>query len=107
FLYSVTPRPTTRYTLFPYTTLFRSREIVTLASTVSAPIEVNLFHRTPEREKLIARHLKKFGAKEILGMGSATMTIGGISSPRAKDRKSTRLNSSHVAISYAVFCLKK
>ncbi len=60
------------------------REIVTLASTVSAPIEVNLFHRTPEREKLIARHLKKFGAKEILGMGSATMTIGGISSPRAK-----------------------
>jgi 4-phosphopantoate--beta-alanine ligase len=46
---------------------------------------VNLFHRTLEREKLIARQLKKFGAKEILGVGSAaSKTIGGISSPRAR-----------------------
>jgi 4-phosphopantoate--beta-alanine ligase len=59
--------------------------IVTLASSVSASIEVNLFHRTLMREKLIARHLKKFGAKEILGVGrAASETIGGISSPRAK-----------------------
>jgi 4-phosphopantoate---beta-alanine ligase len=59
--------------------------IVTLASSVSASIEVNLFHRTPMREKLIARHLKKFGAKEIFGVGrAASETIGGISSPRAK-----------------------
>lgn len=56
-----------------------------LASTVSAPIEVNLFHRTLKRERLIARHLKKFGAGEILGVGSAaSRTIGGISSSRAK-----------------------
>jgi len=61
------------------------KEIVNLASTVSASIEVNLFHRTLDREKLIARHLKNFGAKEILGVGSAaSKTIGGISSPRAK-----------------------
>ena len=61
------------------------KEIVSLASTVSATIEVNLFHRTLVREKLIARHLKNFGAKEILGVGSAaSKTIGGISSPRAK-----------------------
>src|SRR3989442_11334321 len=33
--------------------------------------------------------------------------IGGLESPRSADRKSTRLNSSHVRISYAVFCLKK
>jgi 4-phosphopantoate---beta-alanine ligase len=60
-------------------------EIVTLASTVSASIEVNLFHRTLEREKLIARHLMKFGAKQILGVGSAaSKIIGGVSSPRAK-----------------------
>ena len=59
------------------------KEIVSLASTVSATIEVNLFHRTLVREKLIARHLKNFGAKEILGVGSAaSKTIGGISSPR-------------------------
>ncbi len=61
------------------------REIVSLASTVSASIEVNLFHRRPERERVIARYLRKFGAKEILGVGSAaSKTIGGISSPRAK-----------------------
>jgi 4-phosphopantoate--beta-alanine ligase len=60
-------------------------DIVRLASTVSASIEVNLFHRTLEREKLIARYLKKLGAKEILGVGSAaSKTIGGISSPRAR-----------------------
>jgi 4-phosphopantoate--beta-alanine ligase len=60
-------------------------DIVRLASIVSASIEVNLFHRTLERERLIARHLKKFGAKEILGVGSeASKTIGGISSPRAR-----------------------
>jgi 4-phosphopantoate---beta-alanine ligase len=60
-------------------------DIVSLASTVSASIEVNLFHRTLEREILIARHLKKLGAKKILGIGlSASKTIGGISSPRAK-----------------------
>jgi len=61
------------------------KEIVNLACTVSASIEVNLFHRTLEREELIARHLKNFGAKVILGVGSAaSKTIGGISSPRAK-----------------------
>lgn len=60
-------------------------DIVRLASIVSASIEVNLFHRTLDRERLIARHLKKFGAKEILGVGSeASKTIGGISSPRAR-----------------------
>lgn len=59
--------------------------MVTLASSVSASIEVNLFHRTSEREERIARRLKKFGAKEIRGVGSAASTvIGGISSPRAK-----------------------
>jgi len=61
------------------------KEIVSLASTVSASIEVNLFHRRLEREQVIARYLGKFGAKEILGVGSAaSKTIGGISSPRAK-----------------------
>ena len=60
------------------------KEIVSLASIVSASIEVNLFHRTLEREKLIARLLKSFGAKEVLGVGSAaSRTIRGISSSRA------------------------
>lgn len=61
------------------------QDIVRLASTVLAPIEVNLFHRTPERERLIARHLKNLGAQKILGLGqAASEVIGGISSPRAR-----------------------
>jgi len=60
-------------------------DIVRLASTVSTSIEVNLFHRTLKRERLVARHLKKFGAKEILGVGpAASKVVGGISSPRAR-----------------------
>ena len=59
--------------------------IVRLASTISASIEVNLFHRTLERERVIARHLRKFGAKEILGVGSAaTGVVQRVSSPRAR-----------------------
>src|SRR5690606_40543669 len=43
-----------------------------------------------------------------LGLGCCERPVGGLqSSPRGADRKSTRLNSSHVKISYAVFCLKK
>jgi 4-phosphopantoate--beta-alanine ligase len=62
-----------------------AKEIVVLASTVSASIEVNLFHRTLEREKLIAYHLRRLGAKDVLGVGSAaSKTIGGVSSPRAR-----------------------
>src|SRR5437660_4232370 len=41
------------------------------------------------------------------GPGDAAPCAGSAASGRARDRKSTRLNSSHVAISYAVFCLKK
>ena len=67
------------------TAALSGKEVVALASTVSASIEVNLFHRTLEREELIARHLKKFGANEVLGVGSAACsTIGGVSSARAK-----------------------
>src|SRR5437870_6594907 len=67
-----------RSTLFPYTTLFRSR-------------------RRQDQ-----------GASQ--GTGSHRLPIWGYENLRTKhgrDRKSTRLNSSHVAISYAVFCLKK
>src|SRR3989442_10680216 len=67
-----------RSTLFPYTTLFRSRR----SSSHGDPHE-----REPAREPA--------GVRGSSGPG-----------PRI-DRKSTRLNSSHVRISYAVFCLKK
>src|SRR2546430_5267760 len=70
-----------RSTLFPYTTLFRSRAFV-----IVAPIDL------PRVDEVsIDSHALAFAI--VLAVGT--------------DRKSTRLNSSHSQISYAVFCLKK
>src|SRR5689334_24497442 len=89
----VRPQPTS--TLFPYTTLFRSdHEGEVLESFV-----------TKERDKAAAL---KFMKKLMKRHGCAkVVTTDGLRSYRAADRKSTRLNSSHSSISYAVFCLKK
>src|SRR2546427_1603730 len=81
-----------RSTLFPYTTLFRSR--------------VGVLHGDPQ------------GADRRLGVEPAEAVCGEVADVRVPvaqrvhqrgdgDRKSTRLNSSHSQISYAVFCLKK
>src|SRR2546429_6459022 len=80
-----------RSTLFPYTTLFRSRPVMRPGKTVrlhpsTAWTPPNVFET------------------------SRTARIGraaGVSLGAREDRKSTRLNSSHGYISYAVFCLKK
>src|SRR5690349_22562810 len=72
-----------RSTLFPYTTLFRSR--VLRIEVLEAFVELQL--RDPLRQRDLAR-LRMQRLQE-------------------RDRKSTRLNSSHVETSYAVFCLKK
>jgi 4-phosphopantoate---beta-alanine ligase len=59
------------------------REIIRLSHMLSAPIEVNLFHRTRRREYIVAQYLKRLGAREILGTGAkARMTIRGVASPR-------------------------
>src|SRR3989442_10813417 len=71
-----------RSTLFPYTTLFRSTDNFVVIDTT---------HRD-------AQQTKKRNIIAEVDWGSAS---------RPRDRKSTRLNSSHVRISYAVFCLKK
>src|SRR2546430_4946770 len=75
-----------RSTLFPYTTLFRSRE----ADFVT--LHTNL---TPETRHLIGERTLRMMRKSAIVVNAA------------RDRKSTRLNSSHSQISYAVFCLKK
>src|SRR2546427_6848725 len=75
-----------RSTLFPYTTLFRSDR----AGLVEL-VEIDLIHRRAEFQIIIA--------PEQQGQGIAAQAT--------RDRKSTRLNSSHSQISYAVFCLKK
>src|SRR3712207_7497533 len=90
-----------RSTLFPYTTLFRS-------------LFVNSFpdydaDRDNGRRTLVIILGKKRGAKllPLFVIVSYSLILIGILLGYTKDRKSTRLNSSHANISYAVFCLKK
>src|SRR2546427_6070477 len=83
-----------RSTLFPYTTLFRSRR------SAECPLEgdePSLDHGLVARPHVVAREAR---------VGAHRSSLGGRCAP-TRDRKSTRLNSSHSQISYAVFCLKK
>src|SRR2546426_9361465 len=80
FFFLMIRRPP-RSTLFPYTTLFRSNVYRVLGWRYAIPVGL-----------------------VDLGKGALPVAVLG---PWAKDRKSTRLNSSHLVISYAVFCLKK
>src|SRR5438067_5635754 len=82
-------RPPPRSTLFPYTTLFRSLSFALVWRTLAASFALVI------------------GAT---GAGRGELSrgrTGGADDQGEADRKSTRLNSSHVSISYAVFCLKK
>src|SRR5436190_16366249 len=84
-------RPPPTSTLFPYTTLFRSghhaaSELSGLAGELEVGLEVHA------RPRAVSGQVRHHGERRA---------------PDLKDRKSTRLNSSHTVISYAVFCLKK
>src|SRR3712207_7717037 len=81
-----------RSTLFPYTTLFRS--IARVPTSVLIVDDHARFRRS-------ARRLLELEGYEVVG------EAGDGASALTADRKSTRLNSSHANISYAVFCLKK
>src|SRR3712207_7726821 len=90
-----------RSTLFPYTTLFRS---VVLADTigVGVPTQVRkLVGGVADLGVTVGCH---FHDTRNTGMANA---VAAVESGATVDRKSTRLNSSHANISYAVFCLKK
>src|SRR3712207_7979376 len=88
-----------RSTLFPYTTLFRSVDDAAL----------RLFHLVVAAlQQLLDDVLDVFA--DIAGFGQRGRVgdhEGDVEHARQGDRKSTRLNSSHANISYAVFCLKK
>src|SRR6266853_5340827 len=77
FFFFLMIRRPPRSTLFPYTTLFRSVPLRSASPTAAIPAAAS--NRSARRDLLV----------------------------RGTDRKSTRLNSSHSQISYAVFCLKK
>src|SRR3712207_8270071 len=84
-----------RSTLFPYTTLFRSGDLERGRAARS---------QRPVEDDDAVRRQANVGGREIdVDQGRlAPLQLG-----RERDRKSTRLNSSHANISYAVFCLKK
>src|SRR5439155_21650012 len=84
-LFFVKTRLPPRPTLFPYTTLFRSSRSAACSACWSAP--------------------RRVMAEPLLSIRGLSKRFGGLLA--SEDRKRTRLNSSHVAISYAVFCLKK
>src|SRR3712207_7432240 len=91
-----------RSTLFPYTTLFRSKRQRNRDSQICAVHLERRMRRDPHRDQ------------SITGGGSARTRPALTFEPdllpilqAGRDRKSTRLNSSHANISYAVFCLKK
>src|SRR5438132_2341305 len=86
----ITRRPPTS-TLFPYTTLFRS---------------VQRFMREVEERQVDIRELDLTSETVREDLFQAVLRWEA-EHPSTKDRKSTRLNSSHTVISYAVFCLKK
>src|SRR2546430_8155479 len=81
-----------RSTLFPYTTLFRSRDREIARA---------------ESHKVTAKAQAEADQSGPLAQATATKDVIKEQTELAEDRKSTRLNSSHSQISYAVFCLKK
>src|SRR5438045_7364895 len=84
-------RPPPRSTLFPYTTLFRS-------------VWVNGKRQGIHRGGYTPF---EYDITDSLKVGGPQQVVVAVYDPADPDRKSTRLNSSHLGISYAVFCLKK
>src|SRR5690606_41739474 len=92
FFFLMLRRPP-RSTLFPYTTLFRSRR--------------DSRRRTPPHSPPPPLHRPSGSEAKSGGEKASDPAEQGLMGTFLGDRKSTRLNSSHVKISYAVFCLKK
>src|SRR5256885_5226902 len=90
-----------RSTLFPYTTLFRSERVagrLVAAVAVAGVPGPHAQQAGPQR-----RHCPRHAAPRRRQRAGPQLALAAVD----EDRKSTRLNSSHLVISYAVFCLKK
>src|SRR5256885_11023873 len=98
FFFLMIRRPP-RSTLFPYTTLFRSPRAQGTPGAGTAPRPRSRAPRRPRRAPGSARRPRRAARPRATPRPAAAA--------RRADRKSTRLNSSHLVISYAVFCLKK
>src|SRR3712207_7381379 len=89
-----------RSTLFPYTTLFRSMPALAQHFTVIAVDQRGIGLTDKPQDGYDSRTLARDLVALMDALGHGQFAVAG-------DRKSTRLNSSHANISYAVFCLKK
>src|SRR5256885_3992050 len=88
-----------RSTLFPYTTLFRSQHVEAVAHCLA------VFHRRAARQAMrVHKLLDQLERRAIVPLQLVAPVVGFFLEERL-DRKSTRLNSSHLVISYAVLCL--
>src|SRR5690606_41554574 len=94
-IFYCTSRASSSATFFPYTTLFRSDDEAVLGFAHDGKAAL----RRLAQRLLVEQHAGT-------GPGTAPDTSAQLVQLRQSDRKSTRLNSSHVKISYAVFCLK-
>src|SRR5256885_12987982 len=92
-----------RSTLFPYTTLFRSTNPREMSQEVVEAVKLARLHLYNQGlfcgAQAVSWELEELGFSPIPSLRTISRII--------RDRKSTRLNSSHLVISYAVFCLKK
>src|SRR3712207_8084152 len=91
-----------RSTLFPYTTLFRSTAFGDLIKAGKIRY-LGLSNETPWGVSEFSHAAKQLGLPKVVSIQNAYNLLN----REFEDRKSTRLNSSHANISYAVFCLKK
>src|SRR3712207_7445284 len=90
-----------RSTLFPYTTLFRSDPLLQ---------GIDYMMKLNDKVTKLARYEAQYqtrGGLVLVSFNTPSGYVTAISTYGGRDRKSTRLNSSHANISYAVFCLKK
>src|SRR3712207_8781075 len=96
-----------RSTLFPYTTLFRSIDggLVAGADVGKLPVCLRGIDLAPvDVKQLLIRNLRRI-IGDLDDFAMLRLAAGDGAVVRLRDRKSTRLNSSHANISYAVFCL--
>src|SRR3989454_8202569 len=112
FFFLMIRRPP-RSTLFPYTTLFRSLEEAGIPRRLfgnrkKAVVDTYNFPKNRAlRRQFFAFARRQLGVFGWGGFVRLHQAVNGLAFPAFRDRKSTRLNSSHLVISYAVFCLKK
>src|SRR5437773_4948713 len=99
-------RPPPTSTLFPYTTLFRS---VAIGGQARGGLRIH--DAFAKRREIFFGNVGAGAVEQAIPFGAHGLhvdaVIGESAVEIAGDRKSTRLNSSHITISYAVFCLKK